>query len=164
MPSVRCPPPGLHRGLHPSHKAYRQPVPSNPGLGDALQSTKVILFLVKDRYMFLNAIHEQGLVMARSAIGSITQVVHVPNIWRVPVKRRQKTAPLGLFSVSFPPRPNMWGLVALNAFYGLAPKPFTVSRLAVFSQATYFGSSTSDAEMDFSRSLAGHGSRYIMKG
>jgi len=35
---------------------------------------------------------------------------------------------------------------------------------AVFSQATYFGSSTSDAEMDFSRSLAGHGSRYICEG
>ena len=50
---------------------------------------------------------------------------------------------------------------SLNSFYGLAPK--TVSRLyalAVFSQATYFGSSTSDAEIDFSRCLASHGLRY----
>jgi hypothetical protein len=30
-----------------------------------------------------------------------------------------------MFSASFPPRPNTWGLVALNVFYGLAPKPFS---------------------------------------
>jgi hypothetical protein len=30
------------------------------------------------------------------------------------------------------------------------------------SQETYFRSSTSDAEMDFSRSLAGHGSHYML--
>jgi len=31
----------------------------------------------------------------------------------------------------------------------------------LFSQVTYFDSSTSDPEMDFSRSLVGHGSRYM---
>src|SRR5271169_5116114 len=31
----------------------------------------------------------------------------------------------------------------------------------LFSQGTYFGSSTSNPEMDFSRSLVGHGSWYM---
>jgi len=31
----------------------------------------------------------------------------------------------------------------------------------LFSPGTYFGSSTSDPEMDFSRSLVGHGPRYM---
>jgi hypothetical protein len=43
----------------------------------------------------------------------------------VPVERRQKTAPLGaVFGVL-----SSAGLVALNSFYGLATKPFTVSSL-----------------------------------
>jgi hypothetical protein len=66
------------------------------------------------------------------------------------------------------------GLVALNSFCALAPKPFysfeslragrflTFFPPPILSQATYFSSSTSDAEIDFSRSLAGHGSRYIV--
>jgi len=36
----------------------------------------------------------------------------------------------------------------------------TAQAVSWHSSATYFGSSTTDAEMDFSRSLAGHGSRY----
>jgi hypothetical protein len=41
---------GLHGGLHPSHKIYRQPMPNNLGLGDILHGTDDILFLVEDRY------------------------------------------------------------------------------------------------------------------
>jgi hypothetical protein len=36
-------------------------VPSNPGLGDALQGAKGVLFLAKDDETFLNGVHEQGL-------------------------------------------------------------------------------------------------------
>jgi hypothetical protein len=36
MPLASCPPPDLHKDLHPSYKTCRQPVSSNPGLGDTL--------------------------------------------------------------------------------------------------------------------------------
>jgi hypothetical protein len=52
-PQVAAQPPGLHRGSHPNHKTYRQPVSSNLGLGDTLQGTKDILFLIEDRCPFL---------------------------------------------------------------------------------------------------------------
>ena len=36
-------------------------MPSNPGLGDALQGTEGVLFLAEDDEAFLNSVHEQGL-------------------------------------------------------------------------------------------------------
>jgi hypothetical protein len=61
------------------------------------------------------------------------------------------------------------GMAAENgAFVGCFRRPFHrtqhvhVQAISIlFSQRTYFGSSTSDPEMDFSRSLVGHGSRYM---
>jgi hypothetical protein len=48
MPSASCPPPGLHRGLHPSHKTCRQLVPSDPGFGHALDGTEPVPFLIEE--------------------------------------------------------------------------------------------------------------------
>ena len=79
------------------------------------------------------------------------------------------------FLASFPLRPNTWTL-SLQTHFMLLRQSLLQFRVftrwlssdilpsPVLSQATYFGSSTSDAEMDFSRSLAGHGLRYIVKG
>jgi hypothetical protein len=36
-------------------------MPSNPGLGDALQGAEGVLFLAEDDEAFLNSTHEQGL-------------------------------------------------------------------------------------------------------
>jgi hypothetical protein len=36
-------------------------VPSNPGLGDALQGAEGVLFLAEDDEAFLNSVHQQGL-------------------------------------------------------------------------------------------------------
>jgi hypothetical protein len=35
-------------------------MPSNPGLGDALQGAEGVLFLAEDDEAFLNSVHEQG--------------------------------------------------------------------------------------------------------
>jgi hypothetical protein len=69
MPLASCPPPGLHRGLHPSHKTCRQLVPSDPGLGHALEGTEPVPFLTEDRYNLLNDILEEGL--AELELGNI---------------------------------------------------------------------------------------------
>ena len=61
MPSASCPPPCLHRGLHPSHKTCRQLVPNDPGLGHALEGTESVPFLIEDRYNLLNNVLEEGL-------------------------------------------------------------------------------------------------------
>jgi hypothetical protein len=89
------------------------------------------------------------------------------------VNWRQKTAPLGaVFGVL-----STVGFVAFNLVLWSCAKAFysfeslcAGSFLTFFpppptlSQATYFGSSTSDTEIDFSRSIAGHSWRYIVKG
>ena len=61
MPSGSCPPPGLHRGLHPSHEACRQLVSSDPGLGHALEGAEAVLLLIEDYYNLLNDVLEEGL-------------------------------------------------------------------------------------------------------
>jgi hypothetical protein len=41
MPLTNCPPPGLHRGLHPNHEACGQPVSSNASLEDTFQGVDI---------------------------------------------------------------------------------------------------------------------------
>jgi hypothetical protein len=52
-----------------------------------------------------------------------------PSLTSVSVRRRQKTAPLGAVFGALSTAPYHVGLVALNSFYALAPKPFTVPSL-----------------------------------
>jgi hypothetical protein len=61
MPSASCPHPGLHRSLHPSHKAYRQLVPSDTGLGHALEGAQAVPLLIEDHYNLLNDVLKEGL-------------------------------------------------------------------------------------------------------
>jgi len=60
-PSASCPPSGLHRGLYPSHKTCRQLVPSDPGLGHALEGAEAVTFLIEDRHNLLNGVLKGGL-------------------------------------------------------------------------------------------------------
>ena len=53
-------------------------MPSNPGLGDALQSAEGVLFLAEDDEAFLNSVHEQGL--AELEPGNV--VVQISRIFR----------------------------------------------------------------------------------
>jgi hypothetical protein len=46
---------------------------SNPGLGDALQDTKDVLFLAEDDEIFLNSVHEQEL--AELKLSNVTMQV-----------------------------------------------------------------------------------------
>ena len=68
-PSASCPPSGLHRGLHPSHKTYRQLVPSDTGLGHALEGTEAVPLLIEDHYNLLNDVLGEGL--AELELGNI---------------------------------------------------------------------------------------------
>jgi hypothetical protein len=43
-------------------------VPSNPGLGDALQGAEGVLFLAEDDEAFLNSVHEPGLAELELAV------------------------------------------------------------------------------------------------
>jgi hypothetical protein len=89
------------------------------------------------------------------------------------VSRWQKTATLGAVFGGLSTAPQHVGLAALNSLKALAPSfdgfeplpahPYILPRPfpSPFSQATYFGFSTSDPKMDFSRPLASLGSRHM---
>jgi hypothetical protein len=69
MSSPSCPPPGLHRGLHPSYKTCRQLVPSDPRLGYALEGTEAVPFLIEDYCNLLYNVLEEEL--AELKLGNI---------------------------------------------------------------------------------------------
>jgi hypothetical protein len=48
-------------------------VPSNPGLGDALQGAEGVLLLAEDDETFLNSVHEQGL--AELELGNVAMQI-----------------------------------------------------------------------------------------
>jgi len=62
-------------------------VPSNPGLGDALQGAEGILSLAEDDEVFLNSVHKQGL--AELKLGNVA--VQIGRIFRA--IRRQMGPP-----------------------------------------------------------------------
>src|ERR1700734_2794754 len=66
-----CPPPGLHRGLYPSHETCRQLVPSDPRLGYALEGIEAVPFLIEDYCNLLYNVLEEEL--AELKLGNIGQ-------------------------------------------------------------------------------------------
>jgi hypothetical protein len=88
-------------------------------------------------------------------------------------ERRQKTAPLEAVFGVLSTAPQHVSLTTLNSFCALAPSfddfqsPLregcflTFFPLPTCYEATYFGSSTSEPQIDFSQSLAGHASQCI---
>ena len=89
-------------------------MPSNPGLGDALQGAEGILFLAEDDEAFLNSVHEQGLAELEPGnvamqIGRIFRArrARLPSCrcWSRQVLLRSQIGVAGE-----PPPPNLWAL------------------------------------------------------